>query len=280
MTADCRRGTLEAAYTIMTSTEARQRWNDDPSDLAGMLYAGLLQRAPDEEGLQTSIRSIRGRGLGWATTEMLASPEYNGRLGALCAGQSPSEARMLTWADTVHYVDQVLLPKARAVAVICGVDAVAAFNFGTLGEALEAAGGQPPEPTAAEPRPRDKRSAARRALGWFGGKLGHPVVELTQAADEHLLNGTGGERECAASRTMVETARHITDLAASHLDGPTGGDNAVFLSTRSTRTGWTADDDRFLHRFDLTVGPTPADVRVFSGEVRDKDLALGPLAIG
>ena len=67
-------------------------WRNDPATLAGALYAALLNRPPDPGGLATYTRAIAVRGMRWATTMMLASGEYQQRLGHVCAGRPSTNA--------------------------------------------------------------------------------------------------------------------------------------------------------------------------------------------
>jgi hypothetical protein len=129
---DCRWGIMDASFKIANSAEAHQRWRDNPQDLAGMLYASLLDRQPDPGGLQTYTDAIRTRGLEWATASMLASPEYNTRLNALCAGRQSSSATMFTWEQAQAFVDNEILPRAKDLAVVCGATHGTMVSLGAL----------------------------------------------------------------------------------------------------------------------------------------------------
>jgi len=129
---DCRWGIMDASFKIANSAEAHQRWHDNPQDLAGMLYASLLDRAPDPGGLQTYTEAIRTRGLEWATASMLASPEYETRLGSLCAGRQSSSATMFTWEEAQAFVDNEILPRAKDLAIVCGATHGTMVSLGAL----------------------------------------------------------------------------------------------------------------------------------------------------
>lgn len=89
---DCRWGIQSAATNILDSGEAHNAWHDNPQTLAGMLYAALLNRPPDPGGLATYTAAIQQRGLRWAITSMLASGEFQGRLGRICADRASTNA--------------------------------------------------------------------------------------------------------------------------------------------------------------------------------------------
>jgi hypothetical protein len=116
---DCRWGVLDASFKILNSAEAHSRWRNNPQDLAGMLYAALLDRAPDPGGLSTYTETIAQRGLPWSTSQMLASEEYNGRLGRMCAGSRSSNATMLTWYQAADFSENTLVHNAKNLAVGC-----------------------------------------------------------------------------------------------------------------------------------------------------------------
>jgi hypothetical protein len=116
---DCRWGVLKSSYAILTSPEARNVWRQDPQTLAGMLYASLLNRAPDPGGLQAYTAAVRDRGLEWATVSMLASDEYNRRLDRICPGGGT--AVMHTWDSAQAFAVDVLVPRAESLALACGV---------------------------------------------------------------------------------------------------------------------------------------------------------------
>ena len=50
---DCLWGVQSAGFQILNSAEALAAWQNNPQTLAGMLYAALLNRAPDPGGLAT-----------------------------------------------------------------------------------------------------------------------------------------------------------------------------------------------------------------------------------
>jgi len=89
---DCRWGIQSAATDILDSAEAHNVWRNNPQTLAGMLYAALLNRPPDPGGLATYTAAIAQHGLRWAITSMLASGEFQGRLGRICAGRASTNA--------------------------------------------------------------------------------------------------------------------------------------------------------------------------------------------
>lgn len=120
---NCHWGVVDASYRIATSGEAVERWGGDPVHLAGMLYASLLNRAPDEQGLVDYAESIRVRGLSLSTAEMLGSREYRDRLGAICEGDDSYwlPATMRDWQSAMTFAEDVLVKRAFALGVTCGV---------------------------------------------------------------------------------------------------------------------------------------------------------------
>jgi hypothetical protein len=115
----CEWGVTDATYRMATSEEARRRWNNNAQDLAGMLYAGLLDRAPDDEGLRTHTRTIRQYGLKWTTAQVLGSLEYRIRLAGICNKTNGLKASMYDWQTTHEYVTGVLLPAVISNGASC-----------------------------------------------------------------------------------------------------------------------------------------------------------------
>jgi hypothetical protein len=117
---NCRWGVLDGSYRILTSTEARQAWRNDPQTLAGMLYAALLNRPADAGGIAAYTAAIRDRGLPWATASMMGSPEYRVRLDRICAGRNET-ATMMDWQAAQEFAKEGFLKKAITAATACGV---------------------------------------------------------------------------------------------------------------------------------------------------------------
>jgi hypothetical protein len=114
----CEWAVVDAAFRLATSDEARSRWQTS-QDLAGMLYASLLDRAPDPEGLVTYTQAIDERGLDWSTASMLGSPEYRMRLAQLCGASDGLSASMFDWQAAMTFADDVLVDKAVSLGASC-----------------------------------------------------------------------------------------------------------------------------------------------------------------
>ncbi len=117
----CQWGVLDATYRMAVSPEAQRRWNHNAQDLAGMLYAGLLNRAPDPGGLQAYTTAIRTHGLPWSTGQMLGSAEYRLRLARICGTSAPKlRASLYDWQSANRFARDVLLHNALNLAKLCG----------------------------------------------------------------------------------------------------------------------------------------------------------------
>lgn len=119
---NCRWGVIDGSYRILTSTEARNRWGNNPQHLAGMLYASLLNRAPDPGGLNAYTNAIRDRGLGWSVAQMMGSAEYRARLGGICLNPNLT-ATMYGWEAAEDLAKTELFSRAVVQAKSC------AFSF-------------------------------------------------------------------------------------------------------------------------------------------------------
>lgn len=118
---NCQWGVVDASYRIATSGEAVNRWRNNPQDLAGMLYASLLDRAPDPGGLRAYTDSIRVRGLPLSTAEMLGSSEYRQRLARICGASDGLSASMYDWQAAMSFAEDVLVAKAYGLGASCAV---------------------------------------------------------------------------------------------------------------------------------------------------------------
>ena len=116
----CQWGVIDATYRMATSGEARQRWGYNSQNLAGMLYAALLDRAPDPGGLTAYTRAISTYGLDWSTRQMMGSNEYRSRLARLC-GVGSLSASMYDWQTAMNFVRGDLLDRTINMAKVCGV---------------------------------------------------------------------------------------------------------------------------------------------------------------
>lgn len=240
--ADCGWGVLDSSYRILTSDAARKTWSNDAQDEAGMLYAALLDRAPEPTGLQTSVQSINTRGLEWTTTEMMASAEYQQRLERICDGRSTTYAAQMSWADAREFVDDTILPAAEGVGVICGLDKTVWAGVSKL------------DKLAAQIPKGDLRRT-------FASQADTLIKQLDKQA-----GGSGGKNECKAAVSYLAAAKEIVDIAASDKDTTTGGDNSVFVDVELHKN----DDWRPGHTTDFTirVGPNPTSWEAHTGTVR------------
>jgi hypothetical protein len=121
---NCQWGIIDGSFKIANSAEARTRWSrngDVDKNLAGMLYASLLDRAPDPGGLSTYTNNIRKQGLEWATAEMMGSAEYRGRLAKICNATDGLNATMVDWQIATEFIDDVLIHNAKTMGANCAV---------------------------------------------------------------------------------------------------------------------------------------------------------------
>ena len=124
---DCRSGMLRATYDIATSAEAINRWQT-PQNLAGAIYAGMLDRVPDPAGLQHYTSLIQGEGMGAAVMDVMASQEYKNRMNVFCAGHSTTNATVLNPSDSSG-IAHGLTDVAKTTAEACGVSELTGRMF-------------------------------------------------------------------------------------------------------------------------------------------------------
>ncbi|MEV1295184.1 hypothetical protein [Pseudonocardia sp. NPDC049635] len=250
---DCHWGVLDFSFKAMTSPEARGRWDNDPQDLAGMLYAGLLNRAPDAEGLQTSTSNIQQRGLDWATTEMLASPEYHQRIDRICQGQPSSGAAMMTWSDAVETAESVVDTRRRVAGVTCWLDGTVWSGLDAFDLLLQAKSAKDGASTVVA-----KNDARMQVLGLFD--------DLVKGVDT-AIGGTGGENECKAEAEFMRAGQRIVEIAVPDQVHTEGGHNAVFVLEEQQK-----NDNRLPGHTTTTtwrVGTNPTSWDPFEGTVRE-----------
>ncbi|MEU4328442.1 hypothetical protein [Nonomuraea dietziae] len=113
----CTWGLSDAAFRLTTSSEARQRWGDAQS-LAGMLYAALLRREPDDQGLRTYASAISTYGLTWSARQMMGSAEYRHRLAGICGTKNGLSGAMFDWETSMDFAVH-LTDRARNLAAGC-----------------------------------------------------------------------------------------------------------------------------------------------------------------
>ncbi len=116
---DCLWGVQSAGFQILNSAEALAAWQNNPQTLAGMLYAALLNRAPDPGGLAAYTADIEERGLAWSTASMMASAEYHNRLAVICPNPNDNAA-MWPWYTAKSFAFNTLLHNAGSMALVCG----------------------------------------------------------------------------------------------------------------------------------------------------------------
>jgi|GEM_PF-5417232 len=116
---NCSWGLAAAGYELATSDRARNRWHNNPQDLAGMLYAMFLNRGPDDGGLTTYTNSINDRGLEWATASMLSSDEYHQRIAGICGADDVRNAAVYTHEDAWNFAQGTLMNNAVNLAIGC-----------------------------------------------------------------------------------------------------------------------------------------------------------------
>ncbi|MEV1292742.1 hypothetical protein [Pseudonocardia sp. NPDC049635] len=251
---DCHWGVLDFSFRAMTSPEARGRWDNDPQDLAGMLYAGLLDRAPDAEGLQTSTRSIQQRGLEWATTEMLASPEYHRRIDRICQGLPSTGAAMMTWSDAVETAQSVVESRRQVAGVTCWLDSTVWAGLDAFDALLRTDTGKEKDPRTL----KAKKDLRVETLKLFD--------DLVKGVDR-VMGGSGGEDECAAEANFMRAGERIVEIAVPERVGTDGGHNAVFVQEEQVKIDNLAPG----HRTKATwrVGANPTSWEPFEGTVRE-----------
>jgi len=186
---NCRWGVLDGSFKILNSAEAHNTWRNDPRTLAGMLYAALLNRPPDDGGLKTYSDAISQRGLEWATAAMMASSEYNRRLSGICPSRSETSA-MYTWQDAQQFSRDTLIDHAKNLAEACLLNKVV--------QQINQLKSVPYPPAQAVGR-----------IAWV----------TNQVISFYHLDGT-----CGAVVQMLLAARHVNEVIASGQ-----GDNPVFI---------------------------------------------------
>lgn len=198
----CQWGVLDATYRMATSEEAKRRWGHNPQHLAGMLYAALLNRAPDPDGLKTYTWAIQVHGLDWATRQMMGSNEYLNRQMRYCSISTPGPAAgMYNWETALDYAKNTLLPHAARLFAACGAT-----------KALEKVTSIRPNPTPVQ---------------LFVGVTG----EIT-AGIHGALDGT-----CELGVTYVKAAWEIGQIIMRGGDGR----NSVFIQMDRHKSLWTAN---------------------------------------
>ena len=229
---DCRWGVMDDSFKIDTSAEAVNVWRDNPQTLAGMLYASLLNRPPDPSGLVAYTNGIRANGLRWAVASMEASPEYQGRLAAICAGRSSSDVGMLPAASAVTIGSAGYLSVAADLATACGL---AKFTSHVLDAADDAADDSP---AAAD-------------------------VEAVNSAAELAMSLAGSDESCKAAVQMVFAAARIAAVAYP-LNGPP---SPVFIE-QDLNSHWELSHPLSVQWCEgsIRVGPDTADWTQYSPE--------------
>jgi hypothetical protein len=164
-----------------------------------MLYASLLNRSPDPNGLTAYTVAIGQRGLRWATTEMMGSDEYNGRLNRICAGRSET-ATMYNWVAAQAFARDVLITRAYNLSAACG------FNT-ALRSGLAALKNNPFPPAMAVGR----------------------IATVTNM----IITGWGLDGTCGAAVTMLRAAYAINAKIDSERYNP------VFIQYSVGSPGWT-----------------------------------------
>jgi hypothetical protein len=195
----CQWGVVESTFKMATSEEAKRRWRYNSQDLAGMLYAALLDRAPDPSGLSTNTWAINTYGLEWTTRQMLGSHEYRSRLARIC-GVEKLSASMYDWRTAESYVYGRMLDDTLKKAKVCGSQKV----INKLTDFKE------------------NVKKLRAAVGVMG-------------EGAQLLNGLLGNDPCKATAEMMKAMAHVAYIV--HMTGY-DGNNPVFIQL-SYSTDWT-----------------------------------------
>nr|WP_221377266.1 hypothetical protein [Actinoplanes polyasparticus] len=166
----CQWGVVDATFRMATSVEAQRRWGHRSQDLAGMLYAALLDRAPDDGGLQAYTRAIGTYGLSWSTRQMMGSVEYRRRLVQVCAAGTTLSASVFDWQSAMDYAGGRLLDDTIRMAKVCGsqkaIEKLTAFKDNAKrGRALVGIAGE----------------GARVLNGWLGNDPCKATLEMAKA---------------------------------------------------------------------------------------------------
>ena len=225
---NCRWGVLSASFQILNSAEAHDVWRNNPQTLAGMLYAALLNRPPDEDGLRTYTTAITQLGLPWATASMMASPEYNARLAGICP--SPDEtATMYTWQEAKTFRD-TLLKLAANEGTFC-------FGKKAVDKVLDLRSKEDAEPTVDNP---------------IGEILTVAYSITNKIVADYKLDGT-----CGAMKAYLMAALKVFE---TYRGG--AGDNPVFVEYSVGKASfWTHQKP-----FTVRVGPNPTSWTGYSGK--------------
>jgi hypothetical protein len=185
----CQWGISDATFKMLTSAEAQNRWHHNAQDLAGMLYAALLDRAPDPGGLRTYTSAIQVYSLNWATRQMMGSAEYRTRLARICNASGLSAA-MFDWETAWNFARNTLLDRAKVNAIACG-----------------------------------QQKAVDKIVGWKDNPKPGPAILINASGEIAKILQGWLEDSCRAAVTYVEAAASI---ALHTMDGA-DGHNAVFI---------------------------------------------------
>jgi hypothetical protein len=166
----CQWGVSDATFRMATSAEAKRRWGHHSQHLAGMLYAALLDRAPDAGGLQAYTRAVGTYGLAWSTRQMMGSVEYRRRLVRICNTGGSLNGAMFDWQSAMDYASGRLLDDTIKMAKVCGsqkaIEKLTAFKDNAKrGRALVGIAGE----------------GARVLNGWLGNDPCKATLELAKA---------------------------------------------------------------------------------------------------
>lgn len=96
--ADCRKGVTDAAWAMANSGEAHAFLNGNDRK-TNAIYAGLLNRAPDDKGWRDQKAALDS-GTSWdqITRNVLSEPEFQARLDGLCRDARAHESAVCTAA--------------------------------------------------------------------------------------------------------------------------------------------------------------------------------------
>ncbi len=98
---DCRQGILAAGMIILDSQEAHNR-RPNPDSFTVAMYRALLNRDADGGGRHHYVMDvIPQRGYRWAIRDLQSSPEFRGRLAAMCDHRRTSSANVLPAGQAV-----------------------------------------------------------------------------------------------------------------------------------------------------------------------------------
>lgn len=96
--ADCRKGVTDAAWAMANSGEAHAFLNANDRK-ANAIYAGFLNRAPDDKGWRDQKAAL-DNGTSWdqITRNVLSEPEYQARLDSVCRNARANETAICSAA--------------------------------------------------------------------------------------------------------------------------------------------------------------------------------------